>query len=246
MLVFDFDGVLIDSMEEVLVSAFNAATTSLVSRVEDIGCNFAPLFRRNRCSARSAGEMVLLARWCLEQANTNPAAKIDRETFVAWMQQLKERLLGSEQRLFEVRTRLAESNAAAWLALNQPYQPIFDFVKSRYNLETVILTLKNKRAVLEICAHYGLKLKPENVYAGDGGTEKIQNLESIFKRFAVEQVTFVDDSITNLLELRQSRGASTLKLLHANWGYVGEGDAKRAAEAGIRSLSQEELISVCP
>ncbi|NLF25288.1 MAG: hypothetical protein GX589_06480 [Deltaproteobacteria bacterium] len=244
MLVFDFDGVLIDSVEETLVSAFNAATASLVVRVEDAGKNFVQLFRRNRFVARSAGEMVLLAHWCLEQAEGSPVAVIDREAFVAWMQQAKETSLDCERKLFEARTRLAEAHTAKWLALSKPYQPIFGFIKRCDNLETVILTRKDKRAVLEIGKHYGLELKRENVYAGDGGVGKIENLEAIFKRFTADKITFVDDSITNLLELRQHRDAATLELLHANWGYVGEGDIKLAADAGIRSLSQEELQEV--
>jgi len=123
--------------------------------------------------------------------------------------------LDCEKQLFVARTALSERYFAEWVALNRPYQPIFDFVKNRFGEGTVILTFKNRRAVIEICTHNGLTLSPSNVYAGDGGTGKVQNISLILDRSKESQIGFVDDSVTNLLELQRVVTPERIRFFHA-------------------------------
>lgn len=48
MLIFDFDGVLIDSLDEVILTVYNTATGQQVTRLTDLAQPLVELFRRNR------------------------------------------------------------------------------------------------------------------------------------------------------------------------------------------------------
>src|SRR5690606_33311380 len=65
-IVFDFDGVLIHSHIESMVTAYNVAAGALLENSTELPVLFEELFSRNRCHVRTAGEMTVLACWCLE------------------------------------------------------------------------------------------------------------------------------------------------------------------------------------
>ena len=48
MLIFDFDGVLLDSIREIVVTAYNMARGTLVTRLDQLPQNALELFLRNR------------------------------------------------------------------------------------------------------------------------------------------------------------------------------------------------------
>ena len=48
MLIFDFDGVLINSLDEVVLTSFNAASQTLHTALAEIPFDLVRLFKRNR------------------------------------------------------------------------------------------------------------------------------------------------------------------------------------------------------
>ena len=95
-----------------------------------------------------------------------------------------------------------------------------------------------------LCHHFDLPVLSENVYSGDHGTTKIENLLQIQDRFKQSRYTFVDDSLANLRELDTCFNAAepVLDLLLASWGYNGPDDAALAREAGYPFITQADLI----
>ena len=65
MLIFDFDGVLIDSLDEVTLTVYNTARGRLATSPQDMPSEPAALFRRNRFHIQPIGDGVLLMSWCL-------------------------------------------------------------------------------------------------------------------------------------------------------------------------------------
>jgi len=108
----------------------------------------------------------------------------------------------------------------------------------------VILTNKNRDATLRLCRHFGLKIKTTDVYTGDQGVTKTENMQQIQNRFRGESFFLIDDSVKNLQELDIffNHDKNTLTLLFASWGYTGPEDAKIAREYGYPIFRQTDMI----
>ena len=93
-------------------------------------------------------------------------------------------------RFFETRRRFKTKDISAWTVLNQPVQPLWDYLIERQIGEPVILTNKNREATMDLCSHYGLKISNGNIYSGDHGTTKIANMQQIMRRYEVKADPF--------------------------------------------------------
>jgi hypothetical protein len=131
----------------------------------------------------------------------------------------------------------------SWLSLNRPFQPIWQQVAENHRKEPVILTNKNREAVLIQCRHFGFKISDDNVYSGDEGVTKIENMTCIMQRFAGANYVFIDDSVKNLREIDETfnREKDSVSLILATWGYTGPDDADIAKRLGYRPLAIEEF-----
>ena len=67
MILFDFDGVLIDSLNEVALTAYNAATENLFTSLSEIPGAAVALFKRNRFHVQQIGDAITLMNWCIER-----------------------------------------------------------------------------------------------------------------------------------------------------------------------------------
>jgi hypothetical protein len=108
----------------------------------------------------------------------------------------------------------------------------------------VILTNKNHDATLRLCHHFDLDIDANDIYSGDRGTTKVENMQQIQNRFGIEYVSFIDDSVKNLkdLDIEFNREKQMLSLLLAGWGYTGPDDARIARECGYRVFNQTDLV----
>jgi hypothetical protein len=133
-----------------------------------------------------------------------------------------------------------------WMALHQPYQPIWAELLRCQKQPFVILTNKNRDATLRLCRRFGLDAKESDIYAGDHGVTKVENMKQIQARFRNEIYYFIDDSVKNLQELdtHLDSASKNLVLLFASWGYTGPEDPGIARAAGYAVFKQTDLISL--
>lgn len=240
--VFDFDGVLIHSHLESMLTAFNVASGSVLSDLSELPEQFRTLFSQNRSHVRNAGEMVSLAEWCLEDgtAITKQLTRVDLLELLPDEQALH----AKEKTFFSTRQLLLEQSPELWLSLNRPYQPLWDYLKNS-GLEFYIITHKNRAAVELLTAHYQLPVSANRIFSGDGGRSKRANFSSLYELFPAESYYFIDDNFRNLLELaEEADDRFSLKLLYATWGYGTEDDARDATAAGLNVYTQESLLAL--
>ena len=81
MLIFDFDGVLMDSLDEIVVTAYNATLGRLVTSLEAIPPDVVRLFRQNRYLFQPIGDALPLMSWCLETYPEKPGTVLSRHEF---------------------------------------------------------------------------------------------------------------------------------------------------------------------
>ena len=160
MLVFDFDGVLVDSVREAAVTGYNALSGETATRLDDLPPGLFRIFRQNRPVIRSAPELFTLMGWCLDHCEREPEARLTREAFEDLLAQASVSSDDRAARFFEARERFMDADREAWLALNAPFQPLWDRVRLRGGDGPVILTNKNRDAALAICRHFGLAARP--------------------------------------------------------------------------------------
>ena len=250
MLIFDFDGVLVDSVREVAATGYNAVTGKTVTRLDDVPPGLYDLFRRNRPVIRSAPELYTLMRWCVDHYEMRPEARLTREAFENLL--VAEALPSDERasRFFEARDRFMDADRDAWLALNAPFQPLWDRLRDRLRdgggEGPVILTNKNQAAVLEICRHFGLTASPDAIYGGDENRPKTERMTRLDARYGDRPYTFIDDALGNLVEMdRHFNGEeAVIRPALARWGYLGPGDVDEARRFGYDVFDQDDVTAI--
>ena len=246
MLIFDFDGVLINSLDEVTLTAYNAVTGKQVTTLAELPMALTGLFQDNRFHVQAIGDAILLMNWCLNNYR-NPSEQIlnphEYETLIS---DAKASLTDRTLLIYETRSQFIANEPECWLALHQPYQPLWGVLVQRPKYEFIILTNKNRDATLRLCQHFGRSIQAADVYSGDQGTSKVENMRQIQKRFTDQPFCFIDDSVKNLQELENSVNVENMmiRLLLASWGYTGPWDEKIARQHGYPVISQKELIAL--
>ena len=288
MLIFDFDGVLMNSLAEVTLTAYSAATGKRVPSLADLPTALAGLFQHNRFHVQRIGDAILLMNWCLNHYRAAPHQILAPHEYEALIAGEAVPITDRTLRIYETRSQFIADDPESWLALHEPYQPLWDeligFSKPgikhpvspatiralrapvfcrlwrqnpshplcgwslarRSNSVFVILTNKNRDATLRLCDHFGLGIQAADVYSGDDGRSKVENMRQIQKRYPDQPFGFIDDSVKNLRELEQSSSVDKKKiqLMLASWGYTGPGDQEFALKYGYTVLNQKDLIAM--
>ncbi len=235
--IFDFDGVLLDSKDELIVTGYNVRRDSCVKSLSEIPTPLINFMTKHRTYARNAGETAYLAALAYD-ARENTV--MSREEFLERLSHLlKEDLLTLQKNFFAARGRFLAEDKEAWYALNTPFQPLWDFVSK--NTAPSILTYKNEEAVRELARHYGLELAA--VYSIPTGTPKAKKLQELVEEFKGDKLFYVDDSYTNLSEI-YSFGVKGVELLLATWGYGCPEECKGGNLVGMKAIQQQDLIDI--
>ncbi|MBT8371601.1 MAG: hypothetical protein KJO34_11600, partial [Deltaproteobacteria bacterium] len=173
MLIFDFDGVLMDSVREIAVTSYNTLKNTIVTRLEHLPQEALNLFFRNRFHIQPIGDAPVLMKWCLEAHESDPQILLSEKEYNNIIGRVDEPVAVRTTRFFDTRARFKAKDLKAWIALNTPVQPLWDRLIEGRGRDLVILTNKNREATLALCDHFGLQINNANIYSGDNGTTKI-------------------------------------------------------------------------
>ncbi|MBP9837885.1 MAG: hypothetical protein KBC84_04155 [Proteobacteria bacterium] len=247
--LFDFDGVLIDSAWEAALSAYNAVTEQQLLELAQMPKSCMDLFQRNKFLFHNPSSLYLLMQWCVENYQSKPDYQLTESEFHSYIEQEegKRPLAELGAYFYSVRNRFMESSREKWLAINYPYQPLWNFLKEENKTKFYILTAKNRKAVLELTKHYGMEIGPEDIYSGDGNKSKISNFKEILSRFGEKHFFFIDDHLVNLQDIDSSFNSEARKLVDlaiCNWGYASAQELETAEKSGFKQYSQQELINL--
>ena len=247
MLILDFDGVLIDSLDEVVLTVYNTATGQQQMSPADLPRALIRLFRRNRFHVQPIGDGILLMNWCLKHYRSESDRILQPQEYQAIIADAAEPVIRRSGQVYKTRLQFIERDAAGWTALHRPFQPLWNALVERWNQPGfAIVTNKNRSATERLCRHLGLKIPSENIYSGDNGASKVENMQRIQRRFRAGTYYFLDDSLKNLQELDQGVNLQKKMLipLLAAWGYSGPEDQKLARTSGYEVLTQSKAITL--
>jgi phosphoglycolate phosphatase-like HAD superfamily hydrolase len=244
MLIFDFDGVLINSLDEVVLTTYNAAAGSLCTSLTQVPVDLLQMFKNNRFHVQPIGDAIALMNWCLANRQGDLNKILTPEEYGTIADGTDIPLTDRTNLIYDTRQRFIDRDTKRWLDLHQPCQPLWNKLIGRTNFPFVILTNKNHDATLRLCRHFGLNIDAKDIYSGDNGVTKIENMLRIQERFGQFQFSFIDDSVKNLKELDLYFNAKnkTLTLLLATWGYTGAQDERIARKSGYPALQQTDVV----
>ena len=245
MLIFDYDGVLMDSVREIAVTAYNMLNNTIATRLDRLPQNALELFLRNRFHVQPIGDAPVLMDYCLEIGEVEPDKLMSPEEYDEIIKQVEEPVAARTTRFFETRNLFKTKNLKAWTELNAPVQPLWQIMIAKPTENLVLLTNKNREATISLSHHFGLKISDKNVYSGDHGTTKIANMREIVQRFRKPAYAFIDDSVKNLREIDEhfNKKEHKISLIFATWGYTGPDDARTARGFGYQVVTIDEFAA---
>jgi hypothetical protein len=243
MLIFDYDGVLLDSVREIAVTAYNMLNNTIITRLDQLPQNALALFLRNRFHVQPIGDAPVLMKHCLEIGETDPEKLLTPAEYEEIIKHVVEPVAARTTRFFETRNIFKAKDINAWRKLNTPVQPLWQIMIEKPTADLILLTNKNRDATISLSSHFGLSINDENIYSGDNGTTKIDNMTRIMQRFSQSNYAFIDDSVKNLREIDEyfNRQKKIISLIFATWGYTGPDDAATAAELGYQVVTIDEF-----
>lgn len=240
MLVSDFDGVIIDGMDEYWWAARRCAIR-LDRRLAALPEAVPPTFRALRPHVLGGWEMPILAA-SIGGLGPSPAA-----FSAAYGASLQQALLALgwersrlEAGLDEVRQDALLRERQSWLALHRPYPWMLSFLEGLQEAGTPwrVLTTKSASFTAELLCRHGLR--PEEVHGREDGPKPgvlARLLPTLPPRATVN---FLEDRLASLLEMQQHPGLERVRGFLASWGYLLADDMERVP-ASIAVLRPEDL-----
>ena len=216
LLVFDFDGVIVDGMAEYWWSAWHASR-SLGAAPSGLDPDDVPdVFRLLRPWVHHGWEMVLLAAeasqlspgdWMSDYSSQQRRA-MDRR---GWSPE------SLQQALDHIRRDAVQSDCSAWLGLHRPYPGLVERLQ-RLNDEDAdwaVLTTKTASFTADLLA--GFELKPWCLLGREAGAKP-----DVLLRLQRERPlrAFVEDRRATLEAVQSTPGLEGLSCLLVSWGYL--------------------------
>ena len=239
ILALDFDGVVVDSIKECLVSGYNAYANfhgrTNIERYEELNNEWAAKARHMRNYIRNGEDYVFIAHALAY--NVPIQQQSDFDAFVARHRDLRESFL---EHMINQRLTFSAAHPQAWVALNPLYAGMKEFLQHYPNKENLyIITTKKLVFVHKILAANNISLIDANVRDTSDGSKR-HIIEEILRGRCVDpqDFNFIDDQIDTLMQVHPSNINTAL----AAWGYNNEQQIEKAQTEGIAVLELQDFF----
>jgi len=238
LLVFDFDGVLVDGMPEYWWAAREAALR--LRPALDLPERAPADFARLRPSIHKGWEMVLVAAELADP--TSPASLIAADDYGAALEPALRRWGWTAEQLQtaleRVRAEALQRQRQAWLARHRFYPGVVARLGrlAAEGADWGVLTTKGGSFASEILAAAGLR--PLCLYGHEQGSkpEVLLRLRQLGR-----PLWFIEDRRPTLMSVRDTAGLEQVRCFLASWGYLAPGDEQGLGKAGIGWLTPERF-----
>lgn len=234
LLVFDFDGVLVDGMPEYWWSARRAALR-LDPRLQ-LPEEIPPAFRTLRPMIHKGWEMVLVAADLGLPGNEIQGFLNAYDDHLQHSLERWGRSPAELQRfLEEIRSEAIARDQPAWLSLHRFYPGVVERLQRlpRENTDWVVLTTKGAAFATAILENAGLA--PSALFGHEQGSKP-----EVLLRLSEQErnLLFLEDRRPTLERVRATPGLERVRCFLVSWGYLAPGD-QDSLPAGIKRLDPE-------
>ncbi|MFC1585466.1 HAD hydrolase-like protein [Fibrobacterota bacterium] len=239
LLLWDFDGVIVDSVQECLLTAYNAflayqkISSEPITSLNNIPEKHRNAFYRKRGYVRRAGGYLSLTKAIYFNMNID-----EYSIFLKIFEEDKSHLERYEKTFFKIRDNLRSINPASWYELHGLYQ----WIRTNWNrlaekYDFFIVSNKDRHSISLILKHFELMMKEINIFGNEFSLEKKTIIKHIIKKNNVlpNQVSYVDDNYHHLTDVAELG----IRLFFASWGY---GEKPLNSSRNIIDLSEKNFI----
>lgn len=233
ILAIDFDGVVCDSTDECVVTAWNAwqlrnGNTQFARTPGEVPDPFGTTLREYRSYVRTAGEYLILLEAARDSRRIASQAGYER-----LFEESRADLSGFGSLFFSARNQLRAESEDQWLGLHTVYQGIpaaLQTLSGAFSL--YVVTGKDAESVRLFFGRFGLPIPPSRIYDKDVAHDKLAAIRMIAANPGqpLSSAHFLDDNVYHLLPAKKA-GCHTYL---ASWGYHTPEQLGLARQEGVQ------------
>ncbi len=247
LFLFDFDGVIVDGMNEYWNSSLLACEKFLKSphiKINKISYKeVSNTFREIRPWVKYGWEMILIAHEIIK--SENPLNNNNKKVFLNKYHQNCQKILKEnswfaedlQDFLDQSRKYQIDKDFEMWVNLHKPFHEVVDFIEKtkQMKIKTGIITTKGEIFATKILER--LNIFPDFIFGYESGT-KISIARELSKEHEV--IGFLEDRRTTLIDIIQYKKTKHIPCFLADWGYLKHSDRKNLPNE-IRLLTLKNL-----
>ena len=231
LFLFDFDGVIVDGMNEYWHSSLLAFEKFLITPEILIDQNLynrvSHTFIELRPWVKYGWEMLIIVHQIIKKENSlNNKNKND---FLDKYQDNCQKILADnywvpedlQKSLDAARTYQINKDFDKWIKLHTPFYEVMEFIEKlkKENIKTGIITTKGKIFAGKILEK--LNIYPELVFGYESGT-KVEIASKLSERYEI--LGFIEDRRNTLIDIKENIVTNYIPCFLADWGYLKEVD----------------------
>ena len=253
LFLFDFDGVIVDGMNEYWHSALLAYEKYLktpdIFIDENLYKQVSNTFIEIRPWVKYGWEMLIIVHEIIKKENPlNGNNKID---FLSKYQQKCEEILlenswiseDLQKCLDKSRKYQIDKDFDNWVNLHKPFYEVIHFIEriKKEKIKTGIITTKGKLFAEKILEK--LNIFPELIFGYESGT-KIEIASKLANEYEI--MGFIEDRKKTLIEIKENNDTKQIPCYLADWGYLKNTDRKNLpCEIKLLKLKNlEQLLAI--
>ena len=232
--LFDFDGVIVDGMDEYWHSSLLACEKFLNSPnivVDQKLYKKVPnIFKEIRPWVKYGWEMILIVHEILKKENS--LNNFNKDNYINKYHQNCQRILKDncwlakdlQEILDKSREYQIEKDFEKWVNLHNPFFEVVKFMEElkKREIKTGIITTKGKIFAEKILKQ--LNIFPEFIFGYESGT-KVKIAEKLTQTYEI--LGFIEDRKKTLIDIKQNSETSHIPCFLADWGYLKESDKNK-------------------
>ena len=242
ILALDFDGVIVNSIEECLVVGYNSLQKHLglsgfINRLNELNKEQITASKQMRNFIRHSEDYVYIFYALQRGAGIRNQSEFDN--FLKRHADLKDSF---HKIFYRERSQLLATERQRWLELNPLYPGMGDFIRTyRYPERLVIITTKRAEFVVATLTAEDIGFPTANLFSADQGHSKSVLIAELLSSRAIQpqELHFIDDQVDTLITAKPLR----VNLYLARWGYTNEDQVRLAEREKIPVLSRNEFFN---
>lgn len=236
IIAFDFDGVLVDPLDEVVLSA-SETYNELNETNFDLNF-FREKFRNSTHLIRTGKDVMPMMRLIAEGKDTT---KMKRKELNELKKKIgQKRVLELEEEYYARKRRLRQETEK-WLECMKPHKKAIEaFKQVSKKLDTWIVSTRDSESILLFLESQGHSMSPEKIIDKTVSHDKDRQFELLAEktRMPFERMAFFEDTIFNSMVVKKLG----VHVFLSTWGFSRKEQWKKAEKEGIKPITQGEII----
>ena len=250
LILFDFDGVIINGIDEYWFSSKLACEKYLFTNLENLDINkyteVPKIFVEIRPWVKYGWEMVLITHEILK--TYKPLNNLTKDSFLENYEEACSKLLLEyswnsielQQFLDNARAFQIKNDYKKWISLHQPFNEVVSFIRYAKDkgFKIGIISTKGKTFTSKILAN--LNIFPELIFGYESGS-KVDIIANLCLSYDIKG--FVEDRRNTLSNILENNQTKFINCYLAEWGYLKSTD-KINLPQGIKLLKIKNLEDI--